>query len=69
MKRLHVHVAVDDIATVDRLLLGAVRRQALRRQAGLRQMDARRSAGEFRDFDARAGARPRSSRHPGREQD
>ena len=56
MKRLHVHVAVDDLATRDRFLLGAVRRTADGRQKRLRQVDARRSARQFRDLDARPGS-------------
>ena len=57
MKRMHVHVAVEDIPQRDRLLLGAVRRAAGGGQARLRQVDARRSAREFRDLDARARSR------------
>ena len=53
MKRMHVHVAVDDLQRVDRLLFGTVRREAVGDEARLCQMDARRSAREFRDFDAR----------------
>ena len=67
MKRLHVHVSVESISERDRLLLGAVRGAARGDEAGLRQMDARRSARELRDLDARPRAGPRSSRHPGRE--
>ena len=53
MKRMHVHVSVDRYRQSDRLLFGAVRGQARRRQVRLRQMDARRSARQFRDLDAR----------------
>ena len=56
MKRLHVHVVGRIHSRRDRLLLRAVRGAALGDEAGLRQMDARRSAGELRDFGARPHA-------------
>jgi hypothetical protein len=40
MKRFHVHVAVDDLNAVHRLLFGAVRCGACRHQDRLRQVDA-----------------------------
>ena len=61
MKRLHVHVGVERPRPVDRLLFDPVRRRADRGEGRLRQMDARRSAGQFRDLDGPArGARASS---------
>ena len=60
MKRLHVHVAVDDLETVHRLLFDAVRGGAVGRQGRLRQVDARRSARELRDLARAADARAAS---------
>src|SRR5436190_24385139 len=48
---------------VDQLLFGPVRRKTERRQARLCQVDARRSAYELRNLNARQCGRPRSSRH------
>src|SRR5262249_9751721 len=49
-----------------RLLLGAVRRPARGGETGLREVDARGPAGQFRDFGARPSGGRRPPRHPGR---
>ena len=67
MKRLHVHVSVDDLKRSVGFYSALFAAQAGGREAGLREMDARRSAREFRHLDARPATRPRSSRHSGRE--
>ncbi len=41
MKRLHVHVAVDDLAALHRLLFGIVRSAAVSHEDGLCEVDAR----------------------------
>ena len=66
MKRMHVHVSVEDIAKAIGFYSALFAAKPTVVKARLREMDARRSARELRDLDARARARPRSSRHPGR---
>ena len=66
MKRMHVHVGVDDLAEIDPLLQCAVRRRADGHRARLCQVDARRSTPQLRDLGGPRRARDRTSRHPGR---
>ena len=54
MKRLHVHVGVERPRPLDRLLFHSVRRRAERGEGRLRQVDARRSARQFRDLGGHA---------------
>ena len=57
MKRLHVHVAVDDLATARSASIRRCSRPSRRvHQAGLCQVDARRSARQLRHLDARRSA-------------
>ena len=59
MKRLHVHVAVDDLNAIDRFYSALFAAEPSVIKTGLRQVDARRSARQFRHLDARRG-RPAS---------
>ena len=67
MKRMHVHVAVDDLQQSIGFYSALFAARAVGHQDRLRQVDARRSARQFRHLDARPAGRPRSSRHSGRE--
>ena len=60
MKRFHVHVAVDDLAANIRFYSTVFGTQPAVVEGRLREVDARRPAGELRDLEPRreAGTRP-----------
>ena len=66
MKRLHVHVAVDDLAASIRFYSAMFAAEPTVAKDDYAQVDARRSARELRDLGARCYARPQPSGRAGR---
>jgi hypothetical protein len=66
MKRMHVHVAVEDIANAIEFYSALFATHPASRQDGLREMDVGRPPRQFRSLYSWSTAGAGSPRHPGR---